>query len=619
MEVEVFDVIIVGGGTAGCVLASRLSVRQDLKVLLLEAGSNNINEEKVTTPLLSRRMFGDPNYDWCSESSPQNGMNGRVFQHTRGKMLGGSSGINSHSLVFPNKAMHEAWAEISGDERWSWEEIKTYYRAFYTEQVQDISKQVRQSQGPIQASYPKELNALQNAWEEVFDDLGARSDHDGSSGEALGGFTATNAIDSRPGQGVRSFAGNAYLQPTLDRKNLVVISGAEVERIVLEGDSHTDEGKLCAIGVVYEKARKTSLVRANKEVIVCAGALGSPKILEQSGIGDQRILEPLGIQCLVNLPGVGGKCMHTLTRCIQCSVITHADCCVPENLQDHLNFGPSVEVKPEIETIDVNFRDPKVPAAHRAEYDDERTGPLAEGAAYSFAHWPLQLFNSQSEEKELRELLQRSPRVGNEATKVHHEFIDRMILDDHEASATVFMTRVQRYTSRTNPAPGNYMTIVAMLAHPYSRGSCHVKTADWHDQPKIDCAYLSNPLDIEILARHVQQIDKLLTRDALSGLLRTDGNRLPTAAAPQTLAEIKEHIRSFGATNYHLCGTCAMMKDDFEGGVVDGELLLRGTTNVRVCDASIFPIIPRGNILSTVYAVAEKAAAFLSETYSSKS
>ncbi|KAK1701883.1 hypothetical protein BDP67DRAFT_539155 [Colletotrichum lupini] len=595
MEVEIFDVIIVGGGTAGCVLASRLSVRQDLKVLLLEAGSNNINEEKVTTPLLSRRMFGDPNYDWCSESSPQIGMNGRVFQHTRGKMLGGSSGINSHSLVFPNKAMHEAWAEISGDERWSWEEIKDYYRAFHTEQVQDMSNQNRQSQGPIQASYPKELNALQNAWEEVFDDLGARSDHDGPSGEALGGFTTTNAIDSRPGQGVRSFAGNAYLQPTLDRKNLVVISGAEVEKIVFEGDSHTDEGKLCAIGVIYEKAHKSSLVRANKEVIICAGALGSPKILEQSGIGDQQILEPLGIQCLVNLPGVG------------------------ENLQDHLNFGPSVEVKPEIETIDVNFRDPKVPAAHRAEYDKKRTGPLAEGAAYSFAHWPLQLFNSQNEEKELRELLQLSPHVGNEATKIHHEFINRMILDDHEASATVFMIRVQRYTSRADPAPGNYMTIVAMLAHPYSRGSCHVQTADWHDQPKIDCAYLSNPLDIEILARHVQQIDKLLARDALSGLLRTDGNRLPTASAPQTLAEIKENIRSFGATNYHLCGTCAMMKEDFEGGVVDGELLLRGTTNVRVCDASIFPIIPRGNILSTVYAVAEKAAAFLLETYSSKS
>ncbi|OHE94384.1 choline dehydrogenase [Colletotrichum orchidophilum] len=594
MEIKDFDVIIIGGGTAGCVLASRLSIRQDLRVLLLEAGSDRNDDEKVTTPLLSRRMFGDPNYDWCSESSPQKGLNGRVFQHTRGKMLGGSSGINSHSLVFPNKAMHEAWAEISGDDGWGWKKMRNYYRAFQTEQAQSISKQGLRNEGPIQASSPKELHILQKAWQDVFEDLGATSVADGPSGEALGGFTTTNAIDSRPGQGVRSFAGNAYLQPTLNRKNLVVITGAEVEKIVFEDDAHGNEGRLRAVGVIYEKAQRSFLVRANKEVIVCAGAVGSPKILEQSGIGNQQILEPLGIQCLVNLPGVG------------------------ENLQDHLNFGPSVEVRPEIATMDISVRDPKVAAAQRAEYDENRTGPLAEGAAYSFAHWPLQLFNSQSEETALRELLRRSAHVGDEATKLQYEFIDRMILDDHEASATVFTTRIQRYTSRANPAPGNYMTIIAMLSHPYSRGSCHIETPNWHDQPHIDCAYLSHPLDVEILARHVLQIERLWAQDALSGLQRKGGNRLPTAAAPQTIEEIKEAIRGFGATNYHLCGTCAMMKDDLKDGVVNGELLVRGTTNLRVCDASIFPIIPRGNILSTVYAVAEKASAFLLETYSSR-
>ncbi|KAK2736915.1 choline dehydrogenase [Colletotrichum kahawae] len=382
MNVKVFDVIIVGGGTAGCVLASRLSTREDLQILLLEAGTDRNHDEKVTTPLLSRRMFGDPNYDWCSESSPQKGMDGRVFQHIRGKMLGGRSGINSHSLVFPNKAMHEAWAEISGDDGWDWKNVKSYYRAFQTEQTRGFSEEGPHNEGPIQASFPRELDVLQKAWEDVFDNLGSKSVCDGPSGDALGGFTTTNAIDGQPGQGVRSFAGNAYLEPALNRKNLVVISGAEVERIVLEHDSHNDEGRLRAVGVIYEKAQTSFLVRAKKDVIVCAGAVGSPKILEQSGIGNKEILEPLGIQCLVNLPGVG------------------------ENLQDHLNFGPSVEVRTDIETMDALIRDPKVAAAQRAEYDTKRTGPLAEGGAYSFAHWPLQLFNSESEEAALRELLQ---------------------------------------------------------------------------------------------------------------------------------------------------------------------------------------------------------------------
>lgn len=307
-----FDIIIVGGGTAGCVLASRLSSVSHLDVLLLEAGPDNNAGPKVSTPLASRRMFSDPKYDWDFRTVPQVGLDGRVIQHTRGRMIGGSSAINSHSLVYPNRAMHDAWAEIAGDDRWSWERIKRFYKTFQTVQGQDVtgkgfSTVEPMACGPIQASYPKHMHILQSAWEDVFRSLGAYSDQDGVSGRAMGGLTTTNAIDGRAMIGERSHSGNSFLKPAIGRQNLTVETDARVKRVVFQEHGSGDTKSLQAVGVDYEKGGITLSVKANKEVILCAGAFGSPQILELSGIGSRGILEKAGVQCLVDLPGVGGK------------------------------------------------------------------------------------------------------------------------------------------------------------------------------------------------------------------------------------------------------------------------------------------------------------------------
>lgn len=307
-----FDIIIVGGGTAGCVLASRLSSISHLAVLLLEAGPDNNADPKVSTPLTTRRMFNDPKFDWGYRTTPQVGLNGRVIEQTRGRMIGGSSAINSHSLVFPNRAMHDAWAEIAGDERWSWERMETFYEKFQTVQAREATGSVFPTVepvacGPIQASYPRHMNILQSAWEDVFRSLGAYSDNDGASGRATGGVTTTNAIDGRAMRGERSHSGNAYLKFALGRVNLTVETEARVKRVVFQEQGSGNTKSLQAIGVSYEKGGITSSARANKEVILCAGAFGSPQILELSGVGSRDILETAGVQCLVDLPGVGGK------------------------------------------------------------------------------------------------------------------------------------------------------------------------------------------------------------------------------------------------------------------------------------------------------------------------
>lgn len=307
-----FDIIIVGGGTAGCVLASRLSSIIHLDVLLLEAGPDNNADPKVSTPLISRRMFNDPQYDWGFQTIPQVGLNGRVIQQTRGRMIGGSSAINSHSLVYPNRAMHDAWADIARDERWSWERMERFYKTFQTVQVRETTGKDHSTVdaatcGPIQASYPRHMNTLQSKWEDVFRSLGAYSDEDGVSGRAMGGLTTTNAIDGGAMRGERSHSGNSYLKPVLGRANLTVETDATVKRVVFQENGSGDTKPLQAIGVTYEKGGITLSARANKEVILCPGAFGSPQILELSGIGSRGVLENVGVQCLVDLPGVGGK------------------------------------------------------------------------------------------------------------------------------------------------------------------------------------------------------------------------------------------------------------------------------------------------------------------------
>lgn len=176
-----------------------------------------------------------------------------------------------------------------------------------------------------------------------------------------------------------------------------------------------------------------------------------------------------------------------------------------------------------------------------------------------------------------------------------------MILDSAETTAIVFMTREQRYTSPSKPAPGNYMTIIAMLSHPFSRGSSHITSANPSTSPEIKFNYLQHPLDAEILSRHIIQIGQMLSLPTLSAHLKPGGNTLTPGFPHQAkeVGDIEEYLRQYGATNYHPAGTCAMMSEEL-GGVVDECLKMYINANVRVCDESVIPILPRGNILSTV-------------------
>jgi choline dehydrogenase-like flavoprotein len=585
-----FDFILVGAGSASCLIASRLSQHlPSHRILVLEAGQHIRDDQKVQIPGLSMELQSDPTYDWQYASQAEPGLNNSKIKHPRGKLVGGTSAINSHSVVFPNHEWHDRIAQdlLGGEglENWSAQGMEKCYQRWQNE---GSGSKPPGTPGHVQTSFPLTLDILQSQWLKAFEELGHETKSTGFVPSSAGALTVTNAIDSSIAE--RSHAGTAFMDYALNRGNVTLKTGVKVEKIDFE-EEMTMDGKLNATGVRYTQEGKEHTVTA-REIILCAGVFESPALLERSGIGSKPILEAANIPILYELPGVG------------------------ENLQDHLNCGLSIETQDDIPTRDEAMRNPEESKAALAEYKKSRTGRMAGGPAHSFAFTPLQMLESASETQGLINLVRQSVEKETHASlRSQYSMLQKVIESPNEATATTFMVRSQRHRDGEFMPKGtpsfvdeNFVTVIAMLAHPFSRGTCHI-TADSSAQPEIKFNYLSHPLDTEILARHLRLIERLFHTSTFTALAKPNGKRLPRSHPfpINSLEDAKDILPINSATNYHPCGTCSMMKEDL-GGVVDSRLRVYGTKNVRVCDASVLPIIPRGNILTAVYAWAEKAA-----------
>ena len=592
---ETYDFILVGAGTASCLIASRLSQQlPDQRIIVLEAGQHLRDDPKVQTPGLSATLQSDPAYDWQYLTAPEPGLNNRRVKHPRGKLVGGSSAINSHSVVFPSCEWHDRLAEelLSSTERaeWSSEGMRDCYRRWQAARSRPRmdDHDDEKSLDCVQISYPRTLDCLQSQWMKAFEELGQQTRSTEFAESSAGAVTVTNAVDVSKGE--RSHAGTAFLEPALKRGNVTLKTGAKVDKIAFD-EMLTLNGKLSARGVRYTHQGKEYLITA-REIILCAGVFESPTILERSGIGSKQILAAANVPALYELPGVG------------------------ENLQDHVNCSLSCETRDDIPTRDEVLRNLELQKVALLEYERSRTGRLSEGSAYSFAFTPLQMLETPAETQELTEMLKTCvERESNPNLRVQYAIIQKAIENPAEATATTFLLRSQRHRDgdslpeNTPPVvDGNYVTVVAMLAYPLSRGSCHISSSDASCQPQIKFNYLSHPLDTEILARHIRLIERLFQRPTFSAIIKPEGKRLPRSFPypVSSLEDAKKILPINAATNYHPSGTCSMMREDL-GGVVDEQLRVYGTRNVRVCDASVLPMIPRGNILTAVYAFAEKA------------
>lgn len=458
-----------------------------------------------------------------------------------------------------------------------------------------IDESVRGTSGPIQAYFATPLDEpLAKAWTETFKNLGFALSGDPSSGVAFGGFNSPATIDAETRE--RSYSVTAYWKPASARPNIHLISEAIVERILFDGQ----DGNLKALGVEMFHNGQRKAVIARKDVILAAGAFQSPKLLELSGIGDSELLKSHNITPLIRNPAVG------------------------ENLQDHLMTGISFEVKDHIKTLDgLRKKDPQVTGAAMSDYKTRKSGPLTLGGINYFSYMPIVPSNG---ETPLAAELQAHPTAletnGNLGRQQQYTFLTSIIQSADQGSGGIYLSP-RGTTYGLSPTahdygisslPGNYITLGLSLLQPFSRGTTHISSSDPHSQPIIDPKYLSNPLDVEVAAKHLHFIETLAGTPPLSSFLKPGGKRNSVEAQGKDAEKAKEYVRKSVLSNWHPVGTCSMMPREM-GGVVSERLVVHGTRNLRVVDASVMPIIPRGNIQSSVYMVAERAADIIKEDW----
>ncbi|CZR51596.1 related to aryl-alcohol dehydrogenase [Phialocephala subalpina] len=605
LDTEKFDFVVVGGGTSGLVVASRLTEDPNVKVLVLEAGANRLDDPRIVTPGLAASTYDDPDFDWCFMSTPQEHLNGREIAQPKGKVLGGSTAINLGMVIYPSKSGFDGWQQL-GNAGWNWETIAPYFRKFHTLTLpsevaqQDLAlkyvdPKLQGTNGPIQLSFgePDAYTPFNKAWPKTFSTLKHELTGDPISGVANGAFTNPGIVN--PVTKARSHAGSDYLsKEVLARPNLRILTEVLVEKILLD---KTAVGGISARGVqvtTKDGTRKDILV--GEEVVLAAGTIKSPQILELSGIGDSKILKAQGIEVQIDNPNVG------------------------ENLQDHGYVPFSWEVADDQVSGDV-LRNPEIAGAAMAAYQTAQAGPLS-GVPIVSAFMPLVDLSKLEMEELLNQYIDEYEYPDFPSQKQQFSIIREMLLNPQDASGQYTMAPFQ-ICPRDGPhckgiygmgKEGNYISIVSVLNHPLSRGSVHITSGKPTDQPIIDPRYFSHPLDLELHGRHTQWLETIAATEPMASLLKKDGRRIHADKLVHDLKAAKIAVQECFVSHYHVTSTCSMLPKEL-GGVVNERLLVYGTRNLRIVDASIFPMIPRGNIQASVYAVAERAADIIKDDH----
>ncbi|ROW03092.1 hypothetical protein VMCG_05775 [Cytospora schulzeri] len=603
-----YDFVVVGGGTAGLVVAARLSEDPSKRILVLEAGSDHTEDPRAKTPIFFSALLGSE-ADWAFRTVPQPDLKNRVISLNQGKALGGSSAINAHVFVPPAKGLVDSW-ETLGNEGWNHERLKGYFAKSYTSPpvdkatekalgIEAWSTRNDAAKGPIQTSFSGGVShPIREAWAETFKNRGHQMTGDPFLNGSVGSFSCLASID--PVTSERSYSTTAYYNPNKGRDNLHVTTGAIVEKILFgkEGDSTK------ATGLQYKHNGETKVVKSSKEVILAAGALQSPKILELSGIGNAELLKTYGIDVVQDLPAVG------------------------ENLHDHIVCYTGFRAVDDLDTLDPLIRqEPEALQQAMQEYATTRSGPLSSCGTYTYAYLPV-LENSAGGVETVKTLLdQHRPTAGDSPhharARAYYEVTEKALLDPNEPSAAYLTALAQvnmPLDANAGPSlalPGKFVSISTMLSQPLSRGSVHIQSGDLSVPPIIDPKYLSHPVDVEIIARHMLHIKTIATSAPLNKLLHEPLTHRDPASDFDGLEAAKEYARANVGSMWHLAGTCAMLPRE-KGGVVDAKLKVYGVENLRVVDASAIPLVSTANLQATVYAFAERAADIIKERWDMK-
>ena len=539
MNADTFDFIIVGAGSAGCVLANRLSADPKNSVLLLEAGGDdrplrNLKQFwsnlMIQTPIGFGKTLNDPNVNWLYETEVDAGSGGRKHKWPKGKVLGGSSSINGLLYIRGQAADYDGWRQM-GCEGWSYQDVLPYFRR--AEHQERGSDDWHGTGGPLNVSDITEKNPISTALLDAAVEAGIPRNDDINGGEQEGATWFQLTVKN----GKRHSTAVGYLHPVMGRKNLRVETEAHTTRVLFQGKR--------AVGVEYLQHGEKKTARCRREVILAAGAVASPQILEVSGIGRGDVLQKAGVPVLQELKGVG------------------------ENLQDHYMIGCQWRLKPDCVTVNELSRGIRL-AAEVLKYGLTRRGLLTFAVAHVVA------------------FCKSRPELADPDLQFH------MMAASMDLEA---LGRTQALVLEKVPG----LTCTPCQIRPESRGTVHIKSPDATIYPSIVPNYLADPVDQQAAVAGLKWARKIMSQPAILPYLEQPGDSFGN-----TDESMLAYSRLAGATLYHAVGTAKMGHDPM--AVVDPQLRLHGIEGLRVVDASIMPRISSGNTNAPTIMIAEKAS-----------
>jgi choline dehydrogenase len=533
-----FDYVVVGGGSAGCVLANRLSEDRGTRVLLLEAGGSDwspLFRIPIGTMKIGRQ------YDWCYESEPDPSRAGRTPQWAAGKVLGGGSSINAMFWSRGNPRDYDNWAR-DGALGWSYDEVLPYFKK--AETFDGGANAYRGGDGPQDVSRLRVTHEMTDVFVAGAQQAGHRELADFNAAEQVG----VSLAQYSQRRGLRASTSSAYLKRARWRRNLVVRTGANATRVVLDGTR--------AVGVEYQRNGKSSTVRARREVILAAGAIASPRLLMLSGIGPSDELAAQGIATRVESPGVGS------------------------NLQEHpyapMMFGVTVP------TLNVDTTSVTAMIRHGIDFLVFRRGPVTSGAVHAvvFAKTDPSIDVPQTE-------ILFAPFGVMGATSENDDGHEEVAHDVHDMQLSAVAA----------------VTVYPSVLHPKARGRIRLRSADPADPPVIEHEMLSHDEDVRALIRSCRAAREIFGTEAMKPFVATE---MMPGNAVNTDEEFGAFFQMASFGGFHPAGTCRMGSDT--GAVVDPELGVRGVDGLRVVDASVIPTLPSGHTNAPVIMIAERAA-----------
>ncbi|EMD87777.1 hypothetical protein COCC4DRAFT_73539 [Bipolaris maydis ATCC 48331] len=579
---EKYDYVIVGGGVSGLVVANRLSEDKKKTVLVIEAGRADDNPD-IRLPYAAT-YAGNNSLFWNIPAEPDPFLANLTYKGLAAKVLGGGSIVNGMMYDRAAAADYDAW-EALGNKNWGWNGIYPYFKKG-TKFIPPPPETIKEfgitwdpeayGDGPLKLGISDFQFPDINEYFKAFKGAGAHMPVDGNNGEGYGASWWPNTMN--PEVGERSHARNSYYDPVSDRPNLKVLLETTVDELVFY-DSQKLEVK--GVKITNSKTKTSTIVHAKKEVILAAGALGTPRLLQLSGIGPRSVLEAAGIQVKLEHDGVG------------------------TNFQDHPYMGLAFNLSNMSTPNPTSWSDPKFNASAWEEYRANRTGPLTQARGNALAFIPLpevdpERYQSLASQLKSQEDCSHLPSIYKNSKKLL-----KGVRAQREVLAGLYQNDKAAIAEYAVPAAGFFELIA--LEKPASRGTVMIDPANPQGPARVFYNTLSNPLDKALLASSIRYIRRVFARPELKRFSLVETSPGAKYTTDDEIINVLVKTGAISPSLAHPSCSCPMMPEDM-GGCVSDELSFYGVKHLSIVDASIMPLIPSQHLQATVYAVAEKAA-----------